>query len=130
MLVLTRRRGETIFIGEDIRVVLIELQGGQAKIGIACPDHLSVMRAELGPRNKTWKWPNMTPDEIYFLQWRRAWLLGVRALKGHENEELRQLEGTLDQLREWALVEFMERYSHFYKGEEHGTVQGLSEERL
>lgn len=46
MLILTRRVGETILIGDDIEVVVLEVKGGQARIGIAAPKHVNVMRPD------------------------------------------------------------------------------------
>lgn len=47
MLILTRCVGETIVIGTDIRVTVIEARGGQVRIGIAAPKHVNVVREEL-----------------------------------------------------------------------------------
>jgi carbon storage regulator CsrA len=117
MLVLTRKRGETIFIGEDIRIVLIEIQQHQAKIGIACPDALSVMRAELGPRTKKGKWPNCSPDEIFCLQQRLKDLAEwwTFPMANERRREAMNLCEFLDQLRHWTFDEYLERYSHWYK---------------
>ena len=54
MLVLTRKHGETIRIGNDIVVKVIQLGKGSVKIGIEAPSHVRVLRGELrefeGPR--------------------------------------------------------------------------------
>lgn len=47
MLVLTRRRGESIEIGKDIVVTVVEIQGDKVKIGINAPKEIPVMRREL-----------------------------------------------------------------------------------
>jgi carbon storage regulator len=47
MLVLTRRSGESIKIGNDIEVTVLEIQGDKVKIGINAPKNISVMRMEL-----------------------------------------------------------------------------------
>lgn len=119
MLVLTRKQGETIFIGEDIRIVLVELQGSQARIGISCPECLTVMRAELGTRTKKFKWPNCTPDEMVYIQHRfeqlsEWWTLPNAADRKREHKDL---DLFLYQLQRWALREFMERYALWYKEE-------------
>jgi carbon storage regulator CsrA len=44
MLVLTRKPGELIEIGSDIRVVLTEISGNRARLGIEAPRHISVRR--------------------------------------------------------------------------------------
>jgi carbon storage regulator len=47
MLVLSRKTGETIRIGENIVVVLKAIQGGRVKIGIDAPNAVHVVRSEL-----------------------------------------------------------------------------------
>jgi carbon storage regulator len=47
MLVLTRQVGEEICIGEDIRVRVVALRGGQVRIGIEAPRTVPVYREEL-----------------------------------------------------------------------------------
>lgn len=47
MLVLTRKKGESFLIGEDIEVTILEQQGDKVKIGITAPRALPVLRREL-----------------------------------------------------------------------------------
>jgi len=47
MLVLSRKVGETIWIGEDIEIVISEVKGEQVKIGIRAPRNIEVIRGEL-----------------------------------------------------------------------------------
>ncbi|WP_419958133.1 carbon storage regulator CsrA [Psychrobacillus psychrotolerans] len=47
MLVLSRKAGETIYIGEDIEIVISEVKGEQAKIGIRAPRNIDIIRGEL-----------------------------------------------------------------------------------
>jgi carbon storage regulator len=47
MLVLTRHVGQEIVIGNDIRVVLLEVRGEQARIGIDAPPSVRVDRLEV-----------------------------------------------------------------------------------
>ncbi len=47
MLVLSRKVGETIQIGTDITVTVLEIQGSRMKIGISAPTSQRVMRGEL-----------------------------------------------------------------------------------
>ncbi len=49
MLVLTRKLMERLYIGEDICVTVVRLEGGQVRLGIEAPRHISVVRAELVP---------------------------------------------------------------------------------
>ncbi len=122
MLVLTRKKGETIFIGEDIRIVMVSIQEKQARIGIACPRHLSVMRSELGRRIKPSCWPNMTPDEMFFVIKRYEELKDWWTLPNGKDRktERHDLESFIQELERWALHEFLERYSKWYQDTEHG----------
>lgn len=47
MLVLTRKKTETIRIGEDIVVTVVQTGRGRVKLGIEAPAHLRVLRGEL-----------------------------------------------------------------------------------
>lgn len=50
MLVLTRRVGETIVIANDIRITVVSLGNGRAKIGIEAPQGVSIDRSEIHER--------------------------------------------------------------------------------
>ena len=50
MLVLGRRTGENIRIGDDIKVIVLEIRGGQIKLGIEAPLHVQVHREEIYER--------------------------------------------------------------------------------
>ena len=50
MLILTRRVGETIIIGEEVRVTLLGVVGRQIKIGIDAPPQVVVHREEVYER--------------------------------------------------------------------------------
>ena len=47
MLVLTRRAGESITIGDDIIVTVISASGGQVRLGITAPRSVQVLREEI-----------------------------------------------------------------------------------
>ncbi|HEY2839257.1 MAG TPA: carbon storage regulator CsrA [Pirellulales bacterium] len=47
MLVLSRKLGETITIGDDVRVTVLHLAGGRVRLGIEAPLDVPVHRAEL-----------------------------------------------------------------------------------
>ncbi len=47
MLVLARRLNESIIIGDDIEVVVIDIKGDQVKLGIRAPKRISVHRKEI-----------------------------------------------------------------------------------
>ncbi len=50
MLVLSRHRGESIVIGSDITIVLIDICGDKARIGISAPVDVPVHRSEVAER--------------------------------------------------------------------------------
>lgn len=52
VLIFTRRIGEFIRIGDDIRVQVIEIKGRQVRLGIEAPPHISVHREEVYLRIK------------------------------------------------------------------------------
>lgn len=47
MLVLSRKAGEEILIGEEISIQIIAIQGDKVRIGIEAPRSVRVLRAEL-----------------------------------------------------------------------------------
>jgi carbon storage regulator len=47
MLILTRKLGESIAIGDRISVTLLEVQGKQVKIGVLAPPTVSIHRQEI-----------------------------------------------------------------------------------
>lgn len=47
MLVLTRKAGETIVIGDDIEITIISTKNDQVKIGINAPKNMDIFRKEL-----------------------------------------------------------------------------------
>lgn len=50
MLILTRRPGEEIIIGNDVRVQVVAIKGNQVRIAIFAPDVVAVDRAEIRAR--------------------------------------------------------------------------------
>lgn len=50
MLVLMRKEGETIAIGNDITVTIVSIQGGQVRVGINAPRDVEVHREEVWQR--------------------------------------------------------------------------------
>jgi carbon storage regulator len=47
MLILSRKPGETIVIGDDIKIVVLGIEGRQVRIGIDAPKEVSVHREEI-----------------------------------------------------------------------------------
>ena len=52
MLILTRRVGETLMIGEDVTVTVLGVKGNQVRIGVNAPREVAVHREEIFDRIK------------------------------------------------------------------------------
>lgn len=47
MLALSRKQGESIMIGNDVEITILEIKGDQIKIGIAAPKSVPIYRKEI-----------------------------------------------------------------------------------
>lgn len=47
MLVLTRRVGEVLMIGEDVKITVLSSKGNQVRIGVSAPKEIAVHREEI-----------------------------------------------------------------------------------
>jgi len=52
MLILTRRTGESLHIGDDVEVTVMAVNGSQVRIGIKAPRHVTVDREEIAQRKQ------------------------------------------------------------------------------
>ena len=66
MLIITRRPGEKIILGEDISVQVMEIVGNQVRIGISAPKSVPVYREEIweAVRAENQAAPAEAPDEL------------------------------------------------------------------
>lgn len=47
MLILTRKQGESVFIGDNIKVTVVEVKGHQIRVGIDAPKEIRIYREEI-----------------------------------------------------------------------------------
>ena len=50
MLILTRRPGESLYLGEDIKITVLGMQGKQVKLGLEVPSETTVYREDVYKR--------------------------------------------------------------------------------
>ncbi|MBY0589345.1 carbon storage regulator [bacterium] len=52
MLVLTRRAGQAVYLGSNIKVTMVKVRGGEVRLAIEAPRSVPVLRDELDPRRR------------------------------------------------------------------------------
>jgi len=59
MLVLSRKKGESVVIGDEVVVTVIEIRGDKVRLGIEAPKSTGVHRSEV--------WVQINPDKVYMV---------------------------------------------------------------
>ena len=65
MLILTRRIGESVYIGDDVRLTVLGVRGTQVRIGINAPKEVPVHREEIYYRIKQEQGNGEEPDDQF-----------------------------------------------------------------
>ena len=47
MLIITRKKGESLMIGDDIEIIVSKIDDGSVKVGIKAPKNIEILRKEL-----------------------------------------------------------------------------------
>lgn len=81
MLVLTRRVGESLRIGSEVRVTVLSSGGGQIRLGIDAPSHVAVHRQEVYDRIVD---ANLEAAHVGELDVAELWPTGARAAGGED----------------------------------------------
>ena len=49
MLVLTRKENQALQVGQEVRITVLEIKGGQVRVGIEAPEDVRIVREEIAP---------------------------------------------------------------------------------
>jgi carbon storage regulator len=64
MLVLTRKIGTEIVIGDDVRIKVLDIRGEKVRLGIVAPEDVIVDRQEIHDRRKQWDHVPSSPTKL------------------------------------------------------------------
>ena len=78
MLILSRKAGESLVIGDDVVVTVLDVRGGQIRIGIQAPEDIPVYREEIYKRIAAEKGTESPVPQIRIKPARRAAQYGKR----------------------------------------------------
>lgn len=63
MLILTRKIGESLLVGDDVEITVLSIRGNQVKLGVNAPKEISIHREEIYQRIKALAAENRQADE-------------------------------------------------------------------
>lgn len=66
MLVLSRQRDETIMIGDDVEITIVDIRGDKVRLGINAPRHIQVHRKEVydAIKRENQQAAGLTPNDV------------------------------------------------------------------
>ncbi len=66
MLVLSRQRDETIMIGDEVEITVVDIRGDKVRLGITAPRHIQVHRKEVydAIKRENQQAANLTPQDV------------------------------------------------------------------
>ncbi len=66
MLVLSRQRDETIMIGDDVEITIVDIRGDKVRLGISAPRHIQVHRKEVydAIKRENQEAANLNPSDV------------------------------------------------------------------
>jgi carbon storage regulator len=66
MLVLSRQRDETIMIGDDVEITVVDIRGDKVRLGITAPRHIQVHRKEVydAIKRENRQAANLSPQDV------------------------------------------------------------------
>ena len=64
MLILTRRIGETLMVGDDVTITVLGVKGNQVRIGVNAPKDVAVHREEIYQRIQNEKSDGSSPETV------------------------------------------------------------------
>jgi len=91
MLVLSRKKNETIMIGDDIEITVVDIQGDQVRLGIRAPKDVAVHRQEIYRAIEKANRQAAQADEDGLEAFRRIW--ETAGVNGKVHEESKRGDG-------------------------------------
>ncbi|MEW4413932.1 carbon storage regulator CsrA [Clostridium sp. AN503] len=86
MLILSRKKGESIKIGDDIEIFVADIKGDKVRLGISAPEHMKISRTELYLTVENNREASDKVDLLKVFQLSR----NLRPLTGEDGEETRE----------------------------------------